>query len=525
MKKVLIPTKLDKFAADLLTQKGYTVVLDDSTPIDELIKANPDTEVMIVRSEKVTPEIIDALPDLRLVVRAGAGYNTIDTKYARRKNVDVMNTPGANANAVAEEVIAMVLAACRHVVQADISTREGKWEKKSFLGTEITGKTLGVIGLGNIGRLLVKRLVGFDMRVLGYDPMISKSYAKSLDIELTDVDTIFKEADIISLHVPEVAETKGMVNAERLKLMKNGAILVNCARAGIINEEDIRDAKASKKIIFCNDVYPKDEAGMKSIADIADIMLPHLGANTKEANLTAAKMAAEQTIAYFEQGITNCVVNKEIPDGLDAKFQKLAFVLSSMTRNALGKEVIPDRLETSFYGDLRQYGKWMLPPITAGISADFDPFMDAADAKSFLASRGIEIIDRVTDESKKYGNSMTIDAFHMGSSPNHVSVRGTIAENNLMISRIANYDKLYLEPTGYNLFVEYKDEPGIIGKIAGLLGEKHINIIDIRAPQDLKNNTSLAIVKTNMEVPDILVDKIRDIVKAVNVFKFNYFET
>lgn len=522
MKKVLIPTRLDEFAADLLVQKGFTVVLDDTAPIEDLIKANPDTEVMIVRSEKVTPEIIDALPELRLIVRAGAGYNTIDTKYARRRNVDVMNTPGANANAVAEEAVAMILAACRHVVQGDVTTREGKWEKKKFLGTEITGKTLGVIGLGNIGRLLVKRLGGFEMRILGYDPMISPSYAEQLGIELADVDTIFREADIVSLHVPEVTETKGMVNAARLKLMKNGAVLVNCARSGIVNENDLRAAKAEKKILFCNDVYPKDEAGMKTVADIADVMLPHLGANTTEANFTAARMAAEQTIAYYEQGITNCVVNKEIPDGLDAKYQKLAYVLSGLAFNALGKT--PERIETSFYGELKQYAKWMLAPITAGITREFDPSLDAADAKSFLASRGIDFIDRETDESKKYGNSMTVDVSTIGTR-GRASVRGTIAENNLMISRIDNYDKLYLEPTGYNLFTEYKDEPGVIGKIAGVLGENHINIIDIRAPQDLRNNRSLAAVKTNVEVPETVIAKIRDLVKPVNIFKYNYFET
>lgn len=524
MKKVLIPTKLDKFAVDLLTQKGFKVVLDDSTPLAELAQANSDVEVLIVRSEKISAEIIDLLPKLRLIVRAGAGYNTIDIKYARRKNIDVMNTPGANANAVAEVVIAMLLAAYRHVINGDITTRAGKWEKKSMLGTEITGKTLGVIGLGNIGRLLVKRLSGFEMKVLGYDPMIPESFAQKLGIEMCEVEKIFAEADIISLHVPEISETKNMVNADRLKLMKPGAVLINCARAGIVNEEDLRAAKSEKKIFFCNDVYPKDEAGTKSVADIADVMLPHLGANTKEANFNAAKMSAEQTIAYFEQGITNCVVNKEIPDGLDSKFQKLAFILSGIAKNALGKNVVPERIETSFYGELSQFGKWMLAPVTAGICADFDPYTDAADAKSFLASRGIDIINRETDESKQYGNSMTIDVCSMGTKPTRVSIRGTIAENNLMVSRIGNYDKLYLEPSGYNLFVEYNDEPGVLGKIAGLLGEKHINIIDIRAPQDLKNNRSLAVVKTNMEVPDILVDRIRENANALNVFKFSNVE-
>ncbi len=310
MKKILIPTKLDVYAADLLRKNGYEVVLDAETPLAELAAANPDAAGLIVRSEKVTPEIIDLLPELKLIVRAGAGYNTIDTAYARSRGIDVMNTPGANSNAVAEEVIALILGAARFLVAGDVSTRAGKWEKKKFLGTELTGKTVGILGLGHIGQLLVKRLSGFEVRVMGYDPVVSPEAAAAMHVELADIPSIFRECDIISLHIPENNTTRGMINGDLFKLMKPGAMLVNCARAGIINESDLRAAKAEKKIIFCNDVYAKDEAGDKSVADIADLMLPHLGANTREANFTAAKRSAEQTIAYFERGETAWVVNK-----------------------------------------------------------------------------------------------------------------------------------------------------------------------------------------------------------------------
>ncbi|HQC52924.1 MAG TPA: NAD(P)-dependent oxidoreductase, partial [Lentisphaeria bacterium] len=157
MKKVLIPTKLDNIAQDILKAQGYQVVQDSDTDLMTLLAAHQDAEALIVRSEKVTPEVIDALPKLKTVVRAGAGYNTIDIKYARRRNVDVMNTPGANSNGVAEEVIAMALAAYRHIIPADIDTRQGGWEKKKFMGRELTGKTLGIVGLGNIGQLVAKR--------------------------------------------------------------------------------------------------------------------------------------------------------------------------------------------------------------------------------------------------------------------------------------------------------------------------------------------------------------------------------
>lgn len=522
MRKVLIPTKLDKFAATLLAERGYNVVLDAATPLAELVKANADAEVMIVRSEKITAEIIDALPSLKLIVRAGAGYNTIDTKYARKRNIDVMNTPGANANAVAEEVIAMILATARHLIPADASTRAGNWEKSKFMGRELTGKTVGILGLGNIGQLLIKRLAGFETTILGFDPVISPALAKKLGVELCGVERIFSEADIISLHIPENDETRGMINRRLFELMKPGAVLVNCARAGIINENDLRAIKAEKKLIYCNDVYPKDEAGPKSITDLADIMLPHLGANTFEANFTAAKRAAEQTVDYFEKGVTTFVVNKSLPDGLDPKYQHLAYVLTSLTNAYLGKENNPSRIETSFYGDLAKFGAWLTPPIAAGIAAEFAPDQAPKDAEHFLAETGIELVNREVDNSKNYGEAMTIDLFVGGNLIFKAGARGTITENNLMISRLNNFDHLYLEPTGHHLFVEYEDAPGVIGKIAGILGEKNINIIDIRAPHDPKSERSLTVVKTNVEVPEVLVDKIREAVKATKAFEFTY---
>jgi D-3-phosphoglycerate dehydrogenase len=522
MKKVLIPTKLYKLAADLLVDRGFQVVLNAATPIAELAKANADAEVLIVRSEPVTPEIIDLLPNLKLVVRAGAGYNTIDTKYARSKNIDVMNTPGANSNAVAEEVVAMMLAVYRHVVPADLSTRAGEWEKTKFMGRELTGKTVGIIGLGNIGQLLIKRLAGFEMTVLGYDPMMSPDSAEKLNVKLVGVEDIFAEADFVSLHIPENNETRGMVNRSLLELMKPGAVLINCARAGIINEADLRQVKAEKKIFFCNDVYPKDAPGPKSVADIADLMLPHLGANTHEANFIAARRSAEQTIAYFDQGITSCVVNKSLPDGLDEKYQQLAFVLTSLAKMYLGKKYQPVKVETSFYGKLAEFAKWMNAPIAAGISSEIALERSADDAAKSLADRGVQLVNRTVDNGKHYGESMTIDLVAGGDTMFRVSVRGTVTENRLMISRISKFDGIYLDPIGSHLFIEYNDEPGVIGRIAGILGEKNINIVDIRAPQDLESGHSLCVVKTNVEVPDMLIGKIAEAVKASRAFQFTY---
>ena len=521
MKNVLIPTKLNGIAKEILEEKGFQVIQDSETSLVELVAKYPDTGALIVRSDRVTPEVIDALPRLRLVIRAGAGYNTIDTKYARRKGIDVMNTPGANSNAVAEEVLALVLAHYRHVIPADQSTRDGLWEKKRFMGRELANKTLGIVGLGNIGQLVAKRASGFDMKVLGYDPVITERRAESFGATLTDLKTVFSQADVISLHVPENDETRGMINRDLLGVMKEGATLVNCARAGIIDEDDLRTAKAERGIGFCNDVYAADAAGAKSVADVADVMLPHLGASTFEANHNAARRAAEQLIAYVERGVTKYVVNRGVPEGLDEAYQQLAYQVATLARHYLGRDKSVRGIDCSFYGGLDQYAKWFYSPILAGISSDFDPLNDPQDAEEYLSEMGITLTVRETDESKGYGRSITVDLLEGRDLIRQVSIRGTIAEGNVMISRIDDFHKLYLQLHGHNLIVVYPDRPGVLAKITAACAEENINIEDIRAPHDTTATKSLAFLKTNRVVPEAIVKRIENELAPEVVFSLS----
>ncbi len=511
MKKVLIPTKLDKVAGEILAKHGFQVVQNSDIPMSELISANSDAEALIVRSEKVTPEVIDALPKLRVVVRAGAGYNTIDIKYARQRKVDVMNTPGANSNGVAEEVVAVALAAYRHVVPADIDTRAGGWEKKKFMGRELTGKTLGIVGLGNIGQLVAKRLSGFDMKFLAYDPIVPAAKAAELGVKLVSIEEIFSESDIITLHIPENDETRGMINARLLNLCKTGALLINCARSGIVNEDDIRAAKAAKKLMFCTDVYAKDEPGMKSVADIADVMLPHLGANTFEANYNAAKRSGEQLVAYFENGVTSYVVNKELPDGLNEEYQQLASRLAALARGYIGKGKAVKEINCSFYGDLGNFSKWFISPICAALSENFEFNQDSEEAMRIMQEKGISFVIREADESKKYGNSMTIDL--EGNGGVHASLRGTLSENKMLVSRFNDFNNLYFVPRGNLLFVEYIDRPGVLAQITGVIANEGLNIEDIHAPKDSDGQKALAVVITNKPIEKSVTDTIAALVR------------
>jgi len=509
MKKVLIPTKLDSVAATILTAHGgYTVVQDGKSSLEDLVKAHPDTYALIVRSEKVPATIIDALPQLKVIIRAGAGYDTIDTKHARRKNVDVMNTPGANANGVAEEVIAMMLADARHVVAADITTRAGGWEKKNYMGREVTGKTIGIVGLGNIGRLVAKRLAGFDCRFLGYDPIVTRERIYALGIESATLEEIFATCDYITLHIPGGEGTRGLVSAKLIGMMKKGATLINCARYGIIDEDALRIAKAEKGLRYLNDVYTKDEAGPKPMTDIADLMLPHLGANTHEANYVAAERAAKELIDLDEKGDMSCIVNRDIPEGLERAYCELAFNLASLARQISGTSAIIQTIKTTFYGDLTPFAKWLTVSILSGIwKEDFDRYNDYKAATAFLKDMGIELVNRTPDVDKGYGNSMTIDLAieQAGKTLKTFSVRGTVTESCQMVSRIDEFDRLYFEPTGVTLFCIYDDRPGVIAAISRKLADAGINIEDMRNPHDDKTTRSLAIIKLNKTVDAALI--------------------
>jgi len=511
MKKVLIPTKLDKIAQDLLKANGhYEVFQDDNGDIAALCAKHPDAYALIVRSEAVTAQLIDALPKLKVVIRAGAGYNTIDTKHARKKGVDVMNTPGANSNGVAEEVVALMLADARHLIKADASCRAGDWEKKAFMGREIAGKTIGIVGLGNIGRLVVTRLSGFGCKFIGYDPLISPERAAQIEVELVDLETLFSKSDYVSLHIPETPETKKLISTKLLGLMKKGATIINCARAGVIDEEALRKVKVEKGLRFLNDVYPKDEAGPKSVADIADIMVPHLGASTKEANLMAAKRAAEQLVELDEKGITSYIVNRDIPEGLDQAYCDLANTIGRIAGLVLGRETNLKRIETSCYGALKQFNGWLIVPVVSALWKEMDSSMDPKAAEKFLNGRGVDYKCRDTDERKGFANSITVDL--TGSVDvsilREVSVRGTVAEGTVMISRINQFDKLYFEPKGHVVCFQYKDRPGVVGHIGAALAEAGLNIEDVRHSHHVQTDQSLAIFRLNAPASQELVKKL-----------------
>lgn len=502
--KILIPTKLDKAAAATLAASGFTVVQDDSSPIEELVSANPNASGLIVRSEKVTADIIDSLPSLKIVIRAGAGYDNIDYVYARSKGIDVMNTPGANSNAVAEEVIAMILAAYRYIIPGDVTTRAGEWNKKQYMGHELTRKTVGILGLGNIGRLLVKRLQGFECTVLGYDHFLSRQRALNIGATPAELEEIFTTADIISIHVPGGPATRNLINADLIRRMKDGAMLVNCARYGVVDEDALREArKNGQKFIYCTDVHPKDAAAMQPSADIADVLLPHLGASTKEANKKAAMQSATQMISYFTNGDTSCVINAERPADLSSAHLQLSEMLGRLCYNVGGCKPIR-KIECTFYNNLRSYRKWFTPWILQGAVPSAERGLMPPAAEMSLREHGIVYKACEPMDDKLYDDAITLNLFmeEENGEQKITSVRGLVVDGTPVVSRIDAFDHMYASLEGNTLVLRYTDRPGVIATIGQILSTAGINIENIVAPRDPISGDSLAFVKTNIQVSE-----------------------
>ncbi len=312
MSKVLIADKADPLCEKVLKERGIEAVVKTGMKPEELKEFAKDFDGIIVRSaSKITREIIENAKNLKAVARAGAGVDNIDVPAASEKKVIVMNTPFGNTVSTGEHAIAMMFALARHIPQASASTHAGKWEKSKFEGVEITGKTLGVVGCGNIGAVVADRARGLHMNVLVFDPVMTTERARELGVKMVTLDELYAKADFITYHVTMNPNTKGMINKDAIAKMKKGVRIINCARGGIMVEADIKAAIESGHVAgFAVDVYPVEPPencvffGMDKV-----ICTPHIAASTKDAQVTVARQAAEQIADYLLTGKRTHAVN------------------------------------------------------------------------------------------------------------------------------------------------------------------------------------------------------------------------
>ncbi|MCL5031557.1 MAG: phosphoglycerate dehydrogenase [Bacteroidetes bacterium] len=505
MKKIIITDAVDKKSVGILEQAGFQVTYQPGMPKEEIKKVIKDYNGLIVRSDtQVTPDLIELMDNMEVIGRAGAGVDNINLDAATRKGVIVMNTPGGNTVSTAEHTMALMLSMCRNIPQANQSLRAGKWDRKKYKGTELQGKTLGIIGLGKIGREVAIRSKAFGMDVIGFDPVLSEEVASKLGVKLLDLESVFAQSDIITVHVPLSNETKNLLSEETIAKCKDGVKIINCARGGIVDEAALVKALDSGKVSGAAfDVYvtePPEFTG-PFIQHPKVVTTPHLGASTDEAQEKVAIQIAEQIVDLFNQkGVRGAVNAAAIESGSNKEFApyvQLAEDLGSL-HSQLHKGQLK-KININYSGEMLHNFTTLLSTavlkgflskkLTAGVNLINAPFL----AKEM----GVSLNETKSSANLNYTNLMTVEFI---TDKETRSFAGTVFGNNER--RIVYIDKYHLElkPEGHMLFYYNIDKPGMLANVGKILAEANINIAGLSLGRFEIGKEALTVINVDSEI-------------------------
>ncbi|MHB9025602.1 MAG: phosphoglycerate dehydrogenase [Armatimonadota bacterium] len=517
--------------SDPVAEEGLRPLLDDPqvrvtvktdyTP-EQLADAIADFDALVIRSQtRVTADILEKAGRLKVIGRAGVGVDNVDVPAATRKGVVVLNSPEGNTMAATEHTWALLLALARMICPADASMRLGKWDRKRFVGTELYGKTLGVIGLGKIGGAVARRGQGFEMEVIANDPFVTPEKAASLGIRLAPLDEIFKIADFITVHVPKTKDTANLVNIERLKTMKPTARLINCARGGVVDEQALADAVLNGTIAGAAvDVFSTEPpAGDNPLAKAAAtgclnlLLTPHLGASTEEAQMKVAVDVAEQIRDFFKGIPARSAVNMPaLPPEVLATlkpYMNLVEKIGKFHGQLLDGPV--HAIEVTYIGEIIEENT--APLIPALLQGLLTPMLgpggvNSVNARLIAEQRGVEIKEVKSTEASGFSSLITVKV--TGEKDSHV-ISGTLfgADN----PRITRIDKFWMEiaPEGMYIVADHTDKPGIIGAVGQILGAHDINIAGMQVGRVQARGNAVMVLSVDDRPADKVLDKIRQI--------------
>jgi D-3-phosphoglycerate dehydrogenase len=512
--KVLVSDPLSSEGVRILKETpGIEVDVKTGLTPEELKGIIGQYHGLIIRSAtKATAEIIEAAHNLKVIGRAGIGLDNVDVPGASKRGIVVMNTPEGNIITTAEHTIAMIMALSRNIPQATALLKAGKWEKKKLEGRELFNKTLGLIGAGHVGRIVAERAKGMMMKVIAYDPYIKPEVLEKLDLEPVSFDELLARADYITIHTPRTEETKNMINKDTIARMKKGAMVINCARGGIVNEDDLYEALTSGHLGGAAlDVFAKEPPGETKLMSLPNfICTPHLGASTKEAQDNVAVEVANQIVAYLLYGSVKNAVN--VP-GISAElmsilrpFAVLAEKMGSLQTQLTDSGVV--EVQINYAGKVTEYDinpltHSMLKGLLAPILKDDVNFINAP----FIArERGIKVIESKTSTSEDFASLIVLS---VKSLEGENIVSGTIFGKTL--PRILRINRFYLEaiPEGNILLITNKDVPGVIGHITSKLGEHGVNISRMQVGQEKEKKQNVIFLTTDTPVRDDVLEEVR----------------
>ncbi|MDJ0780411.1 MAG: phosphoglycerate dehydrogenase [Desulfosarcinaceae bacterium] len=526
--KILVSDALGDAGIEMFeAAEGLTVDVKTGLDPDALRAIIGAYDALVIRSAtKVTAELLSAADRLKVVGRAGIGLDNVDIPAATRKGVVVMNTPTGNVVTTAEHAIAMLLALSRNIPQGTGSLKNGRWIKKQLQGREVYQKVLGVIGFGKIGAIVADRARGLKMEVLVHDPFINPEKVEKAGLRPVDLDELYATSDYITVHVPKLKDTAGLIDAAAFERMKNGVMLINCARGGIVDEAALLTALETGKVAGAAlDVFETEPPGASPLLDLPQVICtPHLGASTKEAQTNVAVAVAEQIIAYLQKGTIVNAVNAPSVSG--ARLKKVAPYLS--LADALG--VLQAQLcqgsiiavEIAYMGDfngmdLKPISTAVIKGLLSAVAAEGG--VNMVNARSLAEERGITIAETTGAAAADYLNLLTVKV---------TTTAGTRLASGTLFGkkapRIVRIDKFRLEmvPKGHMALIHNIDKPGSIGQIGTTLGRHQINIGRMQVGQEEDGDRNIIFMTTDTPIPPAVADELRalSLVKTVTTLEF-----
>ncbi len=515
--KILIAEPLAAAGVEMLqSQPGWDVIVSNPKEYSQHLA---DADALLVRSAvKVTREVLEKAPKLRVIGRAGVGVDNVDLNAATAAGVLVMNTPGGNAVSVAEHTLALMLALARSIPQASASTTGGKWEKKKFLGNELRGKTLGVVGLGSIGREVVKRARAFEMRILASDPYVNSQIAADLNVDLVDLDTLYRQSDYITLHVALTPETQNMISREALARMKPGVRIINCARGELVDAEALSEAMRSGHVAGAGlDVFRPEPPppGFPLFGWEGVVATPHIGGSTEEAQEIVGVRIVEQLVEYLKNGIAINAVNMPAISPEQYKAIGPYIALGERLGNFAAQIATgnPRSVRLIYSGKLAENNTHLVR--NAGLAGVLNRWLsqkaNLVNAMQIAAQRALGVAERHESRS---GHIDSI-RLEMETDSGVTSVEGAVV---LGKARLIQVDGIYCEAplAGHLIFMKNQDVPGVIGHVGGVLGLNRINIANFSLGREDAPQTSghplmaIAVVETDETVPEEVLAQLRE---------------
>src|SRR5471032_527970 len=510
--RVLISDKLSPAAVAIFKDRGVEVDVRPGLDKDELAKIIGEYDGLAIRSNtKVTAKLLEKAARLKVVGRAGIGGGSVDIPAATARGVIVMNTPFGNSITTAEHAIAMMFALARQIPSADASTQAGKWEKNRFMGVEITGKTLGIIGCGNIGAIVAERGIGLKMRVLAFDPFLSPERAAQIGVEKVELDDLLARADVITLHTPMTAQTKNILSAENIANTKKGVRIVNCARGGLVDEAALRAALDSGHVAGAAfDVFIEEPATANPLFGHPNVVAtPHLGASTNEAQENVALQVAEQMSDYLMRGAISNAVNfpsitaEEAPrlKPFIALAEKLGSFAGQLTETGIGK------VQISYEGTVAQMNtKALTAAAIAGLLRPMLQDVNVVSAPVVAKERGVVIEEMTREAAGDYESLITVTVTTERQSR---QFSGTIFADGR--PRIVNIKGIRMDAEfgPSMIYITNLDKPGFIGRFSSTLGEAGINIATFHVGREAPGGSAVALIEIDGELADDVLDKVR----------------